>query len=416
MMAPLTTSPEVLMQLYAFQGLRYARAAGDAGTLAAPPYDQIPQEQAPDWHALSPYHFTHLTRPVATDDDDAYARAARLHGDWLEAGVLMRDETPSLYLSRIGLAAGGERLGVVGLVGQEPNDNGVIRPHELTLAKPLADRLALLEATRIDLEPILLVVDDGARLDQLVREDLAQAPVLARHIDDDGNVHELASITDSARIRQYQQLVAAPSSAIADGHHRYKVSQQFAADHPDAPPAARTKLAVITSLEASGLTIDPIHRALTDATGLEAARELALETTAVQARDGQAFARRVAEAPQPSIGVWPAHRDPEIWRLAAGDGPRCLAVGLLQEDLLPAMGLPAVAATNGTVLYRADPDVLVGMLRDGRAAVGFFLPPMSPTEFGVAISRGDMLPPKSTRFLPKVVSGLVWAAHDSTLA
>lgn len=403
------------MRLFAFQGLRYARSASEAGALAAPPYDQIPVEAAADWHALSPYHFTHLTRPVAADEDDAYRRAARLHADWLDAGVLTRDEAPRLYLYRIRLAAGGERLGVMGLVGQEPDDNGVIRPHEQTLAKPLADRLALLEAMRVDLEPILLLVDDGGRLDQMVRDDLAGAAVLVRHTDEAGHVHELAAVEDPARIAAYRDLVAAPTSAIADGHHRYKVSQRFAANHPDAPPAARTKLSVVTSLAAAGLTIDPIHRALLDPAGLDAARDLAIEILPGSARDGATFAQKVAEAPQPAIGVWCAHREPEIWRFAAGGGPRQLAVGILQLDVIAAMGHGPESASDGTVLYRSNPDALAALLREGKAGVGFFLPPMSPAEFGEAISKGEMLPPKSTRFLPKVVSGLVWAAHDSEL-
>lgn len=401
------------MRLFAFQGLRYTRAAGDAGALAAPPYDQIAVADAPRWHALSPYHFTHLTRPVG--DDDPYRRAAQLHNDWLEAGVLERDEEPSLYAYRIRLAAGGERLGVLGLVGLEADDNGVIRPHEQTLAKPLADRLALLEAMRVDLEPIMLLTDDHGALDVLVAADLSAAPVLVRHTDEFGCVHEVVGISDPARIALYRELVAAPMSAIADGHHRYKVAQRFADNHPGASPAAGAKLAVITSLAASGLAIAPIHRALVDAAGLDAARDLTLEATVTACRDGLNFAQRVAEAPQPAIGVWAAHREPEIWSLAAGEGPRRLAVGLLHGDLLPAMGHGAEAGTDGTVLYRSDPEALANLLRDGKAGVAFFLPPMPPEEFGAAIAQGEMLPPKSTRFLPKVVSGLVWAGHDAKL-
>ncbi|HEV7518711.1 MAG TPA: DUF1015 domain-containing protein, partial [Thermoanaerobaculia bacterium] len=51
----------------------------------------------------------------------------------------------------------------------------------------------------------------------------------------------------------------------------------------------------------------------------------------------------------------------------------------------------------------------------GEAGTGFWLPPMQPAAFAAAIAHGDMLPPKSTRFLPKVMSGLVWGDHGTRL-
>jgi uncharacterized protein (DUF1015 family) len=80
------------------------------------------------------------------------------------------------------------------------------------------------------------------------------------------------------------------------------------------------------------------------------------------------------------------------------------------------MGLPPQAATDGTTLYRPDPEDLWRMVAEGRAAVALYLPPMAPEQFAAAIAEGDMLPPKSTRFIPKVVSGLVWSEHRARLA
>ncbi|MFW6176024.1 MAG: hypothetical protein ACOC7L_04295, partial [Acidobacteriota bacterium] len=81
-----------------------------------------------------------------------------------------------------------------------------------------------------------------------------------------------------------------------------------------------------------------------------------------------------------------------------------------------AMGLAAEAATDGTTLYRSDPGELWRAVEGGQAAVGLYLPPMDPAQFAAAIAEGDMLPPKSTRFLPKLISGLVWADHRTRLA
>jgi uncharacterized protein (DUF1015 family) len=421
------------MRLLAFQGLRYTTRAGDSGDLAAPPYDQIDDAARDRYHAASPHQFVHLTRPVAgpgtqPGETDPYHHAAALHRQWLRDGIVARDPRPALYPYVVALAGGGRRLGVMALVGYAPPD--VIRPHEQTLDKPLAERSALLEAMRVDLEPALLLADDDGRLDALIAADLADlegaagVPPLASYRDDAGHHHLLHRIDAPARLAEYQQVLAERPAAIADGHHRYKVGQQFAAAHGAAPgSAAGAKLAVVTSLRARNLTIDPIHRALRQP--LDAGRLTGLRTAAVpfSGASGTELARAVAAAPQPALGVWVSGHGPEIWRLAAPDaapsaagGGSGLVVEIFQHAVLPALGLAPAAATDGTIVYRANPDELFAQVARGELGTGFWLPPMLPAEFAAAIAHGALLPPKSTRFLPKAMSGLVWSDHDSQVS
>lgn len=407
------------MRLHAFQGLRYALPPDDAGALAAPPYDQIDDRLRDRFHAQSPHQFVHLTRPVAPAGGDPYAHAAALHGRWLAEGVVAREERPALYAYSIELATGGRRLGVCGLV--ELEDARAIRPHEQTLDKPFADRLALLEAMRVDIEPVLLLAEDGGRLDALLAEDLAGAAPLVRYRDADGHAHLLYRLDgaehrlDGAeRLARYREAVAGPG-AIADGHHRYKVAQRFAERHGAAPgTAGAAKLAVVTSLDSPALTIDPIHRALREPADLSRLAALRAVAEPFSGTSGAAFAAAVAAAPQPALGVWVGRGLPEVWQLVAAGDPRP-AVAHLRDDVLPALGLPPEAALDGTVLYRSNPDDLWAQLASGELGTGIFLPPMQPAEFAAAIAQGEMLPPKSTRFLPKVMAGLIWAEHGSAL-
>lgn len=407
------------MRLFAFEGIRYTPAAGDVAELAALPYDQINDSLRIRYHVKSPQQFVHLTRPVAAPGGNEYENAAALHRQWLEEGFIHRDERPALYPYVIELKEGGQRLGVCALVGLE--DASVIRPHEKTLDKPLADRLHLLETMRVDLEPAFFLSEDGGRLDELVREDAHGAP-LVRHEDPDGHFHLLYKVEDPARIALYKEAVAGPA-AIADGHHRYKVAQRFAeSHHPAAGTAATTKLAVVTSIQAPGLTIDPIHRALREPIDLAKMAGVPAATEPFRGNSGQEFAAAVAAATQPALGVWVAGREPEIWMLdptkvpdATNPGQPQLVVELFQKTVLSALGLTPEAETDGTVVYRSSPDELYQQVEKGELGTGFFLPPMAPTEFAAAIADGSLLPPKSTRFLPKVMSGLVWADHDSKL-
>jgi len=409
------------MRLFAFQGLRYGAPAGDPGQLAAPPYDQIDDAARDRYQAASPHQFVHLTRPVA-DGSDPYRHAAELHRRWLGDRIIARDEQPSLYpyvVELSGGGTGGRRLGVMALVGYAPASE--IRPHEQTLDKPLADRLAVLEATRVDLEPALLLAEDGGELDRLLAADLANlSPPLVDYRDDAGNHHLLFRIADPARIAVYQEALAALPAAIADGHHRYKVGQRFAADHRGAAgTAAGAKLAVVTSMSSQALTIDPIHRALRQPIDPALFADLKTAAAPFRGASGAELAAAVAAAPQPALGVWVAGRAPEIWRLCP-PGPSeavgkaaPLVVKIFQDAVLPALGLAPEAATDGTLVYRSDADTLYAQLERGELGTGFWLPPMRPADFAAAISQGELLPPKSTRFLPKAMSGLVWNDHES---
>ena len=90
-----------------------------------------------------------------------------------------------------------------------------------------------------------------------------------------------------------------------------------------------------------------------------------------------------------------------------------LPASLLHYHLLTTAGVPLASPTDGSIAYEADSDDIIGLLGRGEATAGVFLPAMTPKQFALATEDGDLLPPKSTRFLPKLVSGLVWCGHDA---
>lgn len=413
------------MKIYAFQGYRFADAA-QAELAAAPPFDQIDAALQERLHALSPLQFSHLTRPAPPAGESPYMHSRCVHEEWLSAGSVVREERPSLYPYAIEMPGGRRRLGLTCLVAVDPARAGDLKPHEETVDKPLEDRLALLEELRIDLEPVFYLAEDEAgELDRMLAEDTAEdKEALVHHRDPvRGDRHVLYKVNDGERIAAYQKLLDGRLAAIADGHHRTKVSQLFAARHQSSPgTAAAAKLAVLTSAASQDLTIDPIHRALKIPCDFGRLAMLAAEQTSSTATSGGELAASVAKARQPALGVWKAGREPQLWRLDPDLAPEDsagrksgLSVVLLHQQLLEAVGIGAERGRDGSILYRADPDEVAKLLQKGEAEAGFFLPPMDPQAFAEATARGDLMPPKSTRFLPKLVSGLVWVGHDAAL-
>ena len=413
------------MKLYAFQGYRYNSAKLDAAVQAAPPFDQIDESLRDRLHAQSPHQFAHVTKPVAQDGRSPHEHSAALHREWRQSGGVARDETPSLYPYAITQPDGSSRLGLCGLVGVEPGREGDLWPHEQTVAKSIAERLALLRLTRIDIEPVLYLAEDDGTLERLLSEDCggAAGAALVGHTDPwTGDVHSLYRITDHDRIGAYAAALADARAAIADGHHRTQVAQTYAAEEgATSGTAAACKMVVLTSLASANLRIDPVHRGIRVPVNRDAMSALPARRERLQETAGAAIAACVAAAPQPALAVWfQGDAAPELWTLDVAAAPADmpgrkadLPAALLHHHLLTTAGVPLTSATDGSIAYEADPDDIIGLLGRAEATVGVFLPPMTPKQFALATEDGDLLPPKSTRFLPKLVSGLVWCGHDA---
>lgn len=405
------------MQIFAFQGTRYHPANGDPGRLAAPPFDQIDAELATILRAES-HHFAHLTRPDP-ELDDPHGAAAALQRRWLEEDVLIAEDRPSLYLYETRLATGGSRLGLCGLLGLAASS---VRPHERTVSKTVDERLDLVRKIRTDLEPIFLLCNDDGALDTELRIDLEGAQWLASYRDEFGHTHSIAAIQEPERIEQYQELLSGQSGLIADGHHRYEVSRLYAEERRAKPRTAPAcKLVVLVSLGSPHLSIDPIHRAVRQPVNLDRFREYVRETVTWTGATGSGLALAAATARQPALGVWERGGDPVLCTLdrdrilAHSDGRLPDLPVTLFHSLFDELGWDDESASDGTIVYRSDPDKLYREMLEHEFSTSFWLPPMSAEDFSEALTVCELMPPKSTRFLPKLASGLVWARHDTKL-
>ena len=332
-----------------FRALRYDEAvAGPLETLVAPPYDVISDEQREELRARSPYNVVNLTLPDSEED------AARDLEEWRSSGVLV-EEPPAVwaleqdYVGPDGVAR--TRFGLVASLKVEPYETGTVLPHERTHAGPKEERLRLLRATRVQLEPIFLLYDGPAPLERPEREaDLEvegaklwriDDPMLVRYFDD-------------------KQLL------IADGHHRYETAVAFSEE--EGFPASAQMPVVLVSTEDPGLEIFPTHRVFAEPKHLESETNGGAEVTEVT-RDGS----RVVHGPQ----------------------------GILDVQFVDTLGQEGIS-------YTADPEEAERRVRDGEAAVAYLLRPTRIEDVFAYARRGEVLPQKTTYFFPKLISGLLF--------
>ncbi len=253
-----TTRPQLVVP---FRGVRFATAESPS-RLIAPPYDVITPPERARLAASESHNIVHLILPEATSGKDRYAHAAELLATWRKDGVLAADATPAVYVLAQEYQATGDgrawrtRMGMFAALAAEPYETRRVRPHERTHASPKADRLALLRATRTNLESIFLLAPDpdGALLAGL-RQVTATAPVAQAELAGERMKLWVVGGKEASRLTA---LASRAPLYIADGHHRYETAVAYALEMPQADRV----LSFIVAAADPGLTVLPTHRVI----------------------------------------------------------------------------------------------------------------------------------------------------------
>jgi uncharacterized protein (DUF1015 family) len=416
---PAPPRPDGLV-LAPFRGLRYDPAAVDLGAVLAPPYDVIDGPAQHELEARDPHNAVRLTLPRDEDGADSrYAAAGRRLAQWREQGLLRPDPDAALYVYEE-QAGGHVQRGLVGALGLTPAEDGIVLPHENTMAGPVADRLALMGAVEADLEPIFLVYDGGGAASQLV----ADAESLPRLVDvttPDGVRHRLWGVTHPDTLAAVAADLHGRRAVIADGHHRYATFLRYQADRHAAGDGAGAwdlGLALLVDGSAFGPQVHAIHRVVPGlpapraaelaAAGFEVAPiggtvDDALEALAKAGMDGPAFVVSDGDRSWLLSSPDPGQLD------AALPGDRSAAWRALDvtiAHLFLIRELWALEDREEVVDFAHDvPDAIAAARASGGAAL--LLNPTPVADVAAVAAAGDRMPRKSTLFVPKPATGLL---------
>ena len=420
------------------RGIRYDMAqVGAMSDVVAPPYDVIDSSLQDKLYDASPYNIIRLelNREEAGDSPESnrYTRAARFLKEWLRGGVLREDPHPAYYLYSQAFEVEGRtytRKGFLARVRLEPFGSGRIYPHEHTLSGPKADRLALFNATKYNLSPIfgLYPDDDGEVIKAAEAGILDKTPQEAT--DHLGVINRLWEIHDPATITALQGLMAPKPVFIADGHHRYETGLKFREEleakgelsGPDDP--ANFCLMMLVGMSDPGLIIQPTHRLVRGFVGLTSealASRLAPEFVITPTGEGEEGCRNAWEAieiggDQDTLGfgtsedgrwfVAKLRNTKRMEQLVPDRSPewRSLGVSILHELVLKDLLVKIGAASCSYVHQVAE--VLDGVAKES-CDLACLVPPAGMEHVEAIASNLEKMPPKSTYFYPKLLSGLV---------
>ncbi|MHB0868811.1 MAG: DUF1015 domain-containing protein [Chloroflexota bacterium] len=425
-----------------FPGLRFDETVvGPAGKVVCPPYDVISSLDQINLYGKNPFNAVRLELGLEFPEDDSssnrYTRAATTLDSWLTRGALRPEDEPCLYLYEQQFELEERTLARRGLLANlrlTPWEEGVVLPHEETMAKPKADRLELMRATACDLSPIFLLFDDpSGEISHLLGEVVAQPPTVVADTED-GQLHRLWALP-AARHGALLSALQRPQLYVADGHHRYETELAYRDERrsldPSASPDAPHNFGMMLLVDASdpGLVVLPTHRivrgvepAVLEALEGALSGAFEIERVATGGSDAAAVAgdllRRVEERGQegPVLGIYlraPAGaavlrlRDPE--KAAASRPGPLLDVDVLHDMLLaPLLGIGPEQLKAGTHLsYTRDAAEAVAAVDKGTAQVAFLLNPTRVEQVLETARTGGKMPQKSTYFYPKPVTGLV---------
>jgi uncharacterized protein (DUF1015 family) len=395
---------------------------GGLAPVAAPPYDVIDREQRAELLARSPYNAVAIDLPEDPAGGDPYEHAAATLRTWQAEGVVVEDPEPALWaLEQDYTGPDGQRRtrhGLFARVRVEDYGPGRIRPHERTHPGPKEDRLRLTRATQANLSPIFSLYDGDAWAPLAPR---LERPPFGELTDDDGTTHRLWRVADAAAIDAARDALRPCELLIADGHHRYETARVYA-DEIGGDGPHRNVLMCLVSLRDPGLTIFPTHRLLT---GLDDERRVALREAIRRDWDVEEVSGDELE-PAPDgrvrIGYLDAYhdrplrltlKDPAIADAALPGKPAAYrrldtavtealllrgALGMSEDDISHLRGLDYARST-------AEARERV---RAGDFQAGLFMG-AAPVELVREVAAaGEVMPPKSTYFFPKVLTGLLF--------
>ncbi|HCK52598.1 MAG TPA: DUF1015 domain-containing protein [Planctomycetaceae bacterium] len=418
-----------------FRGWRYGlEQVGSLADVVAPPYDVIDAVAQDRLYQQHPCNVVRLilnrAEPGDVSESARYERAAGFLDRWQTDGVLVRDEAPSLYVYHQQFTWEGvsyDRRGFLGRIRLEEFGTGSVFPHEQTMPGPKADRLALWEHGRTCLSPVFGLYPADATSVQGPLDAACSDTPAHEVVDDDGVIHRLWAVDDAEAIAAACGALADVPVFIADGHHRYETALNYRRAHPQVDAAGYTMMMMV-AMNDPGLAILPTHRLISGVDGLDAVRLkelLSAHFEVSEMGEGREAARAAwtqieATGDQGALALgtssdhqWLLARlkDPTVMSQLAvdrSDDWRGLGVSRLHTLLVDEILSKAYSDGDVECRYVHLLDEVDEAVEGGAVPLAVLVAPASLEHVRTIASKLETMPPKSTFFYPKLLSGLVF--------
>jgi uncharacterized protein (DUF1015 family) len=452
------SSRRSMARIYPFRALRYNPSRVRLEDVVTQPYDKITPSMQQAYYQRSPYNLVRVILGLpelfdgAAGSSDVYRRAARDFTDWRAEGVVTREKDPCIYAYSQRFTLPGadfgrtvtERRGFIALGEISDYSQRVVFRHERTLSQPMSDRLNLLRATRAHFGQIFMLYSDPAQTaERLLFANISNPDIEVT--DEYGVLHRLSRIGDPGTINILSAAMEDKKLIIADGHHRYETAVEYARAHTPAKPGSGERntyslpqppfpeaavMMTFVNMDAEGIAILPTHRVVFGLRGfvpgefLEKAKSYFeieslgdVETDDALKRLSSAGRTRTAFVAVTTGGRYLLTAVPAAVTEALKDvSERCRRLDVVQLHSLALEQLlgitPEDIREQRHLRYERDANEVVEEIAEGHANIGFLVNPVNLDQLREIAFAGEVMPPKSTDFYPKLLSGLAIYALD----
>lgn len=407
----------------AFKGLRPPVEIVEK--LASRPYDVLNSEEAREEAKGNPYSLLHVTKaeidlPVGIDEhgQEVYDKVVENFNNFKKQGWLKQDAEPKLYIYAQTMD-GRTQYGIVGATHIDDYFNNNIKKHELTRKDKEDDRMIHVNITNANVEPVFFAYPAHKEIDAIVEKIVKNnKPIYDFVAEHDGFGHHFWVIEDKATIKRIEEIFEKeiPALYVADGHHRTaaaaRVGQERKAKNPQHNGTEEYNYFMAVIFPDSQLKIIDYNRVVKDLNGLSKEEFIKkLEESFTVAKEGK-------EIYKPGkLHEFSMYIDGEWYRLTAKPGTYNDndPIGVLDVTILSNLVLDKILGISD--LRTSKKIDFVGGIRglgelkrrvdSGEMAVAFALYPVSMKQLIDIADTGNIMPPKTTWFEPKLRSGLV---------
>jgi uncharacterized protein (DUF1015 family) len=418
-----------MAEVIPFQGVLYNPQKVNATSVVAPPYDIVTPEFKDILYNRSPYNIIRIDfgkdKPGDNENKNRYTRASQLFDEWLEQGIFIYDSEKSFYCYEAIYRINGseKRLrGFLGTVRIEELGTGHVHPHEMTYSKPKSDRLNILRFCRANISPIFSLYSSQDRLSSRILEETTGEKPYIEAKNGDGFLHRLWRISDRNSTETITRELSDREILIADGHHRYETALEFKHEM-NTKGLSKTGsepfnyvLMLLVNIEDDGLSVLPTHRLVNLKEGERIKETLApyFDITTIpfdgktehQAKEEMFTAMRQGKN---SLGMFiKGSRAFEVLHfkgmyddINTHQTLRSIDVSILHKLIFEKL------LHLETYEYEMDADTVIEKVLSGPYHTAFFLNPTKIQDVKDVALAGQRMPPKSTYFYPKLLTGMV---------
>jgi uncharacterized protein (DUF1015 family) len=416
-----------LVDIRPFNSIRYTKKAGNPENLITQPYDKIDSQLQKAYYQKSPYNYCRLILPL---EPNKYEVAQQRITEWLKDGVLQKDKSPAVFVSRQQFSLDGNRCERIGIIAASRLYNykeNIVFPHEGTYKAPKADRLNMMRTIQKDLEPVFLMYSDAEFKTIKFMQEISETEPILQVTDQLNVTHTIWRVSNPEKIKHLQTELANKSMVITDGHHRYESALAYRDEMRSKggwteDSAFNFHMSYLVPVQEEGLVVLPTHRLLKnfkltpevverfrrffDLTEIKNPTAEGLENFLKSRKNQHAFG--VYDGSK-AYGLTLKH-DKLVFDFInenVSTETKTFDVVILRDIIFKHVLITGELNMDETILYARWTKEAIDKVNSGEANIAFLVNSINAkTVVNIALQH-ELLPEKSTDFYPKIVSGLM---------